>query len=153
MADFAGSFEHSLDSKGRVIIPMGYRNDLGDNFTIALNGSATAIALYPLEQWEKIKERLAKVSVTDKKGMEYKRFFNANAFPGNTIDAQGRVLLMSRLRSRLGIAKDLVFVGMGESIEIWDAQKFYESESQACMNIDDLAQHMEDRYSEPAPQV
>lgn len=151
MADFAASFEHSLDSKGRVIIPADYRKDLGEDFTIALNGSASAIALYPREQWEKIKERLARVSVTDKKGMEYKRFFNGNAFPGNTMDAQGRILLPSKLRALIGITKDLVFVGMTETIEIWDAQKHFESEQQTRMNIDDLAQHMEDRYSDPLP--
>ena len=151
MADFAGSFEHGLDVKGRVIIPMDYRKDLGEDFAIALNGSASAIALYPQEEWLKLKARMARVSVTDKKGMEFKRFFNGNAFPENTMDAQGRVVLPGKLRTLIGITKDLVFVGMGETVEIWDAQKYFESEQQTRMNIDDLAQHMEDRYKEPDP--
>jgi len=149
VADFAGAFEHSLDAKSRVIIPMDYRKDLGENFTIALNGSATAIALYPHEEWLKMKERLARVSVTDKKGMEYKRFINGNAFPGNTIDLQGRVLLPGKLRTLIGIAKDLVFIGMTETIEIWDARQYFDSEQQTRENIDDLAQHMEDFYKVP----
>ena len=152
VVDFAGSFEHCLDAKGRVIIPMDYRQDLGEDFAIALNGSASAIALYPHEEWLKLKARMARVSVTDKKGMEFKRFFNGNAFPGNTVDAQGRVLLPAKLRNLIGISKDLVFVGMGETVEIWDAQKHAHSEQETRMNIDELAQHMEERYSEPAPQ-
>lgn len=151
MPEFAGSFEHGLDSKGRVIIPMDFRSELGENFTIALNGSASAIALYPLDQWQKIKERLARVSVTDKRGMQYKRFFNGNAFPGNTMDAQGRVVLPSKLRSLIGITKDIVFVGMTETIEIWEAQKHFESEQQTRLDIDDLAAYMEERYSDPLP--
>lgn len=148
VAEFAGSFEHGLDVKNRVIIPMDFRKDLGEDFTIALNGTATAIALYPKEEWLKFKARMARVSVTDKKGMEFKRFFNGNAFPGNNIDTQGRVLLPAKLRAMIGITKELVFVGMGEIVEIWEAQQHAAGEQANRMNIDDLAQHMEDRYSE-----
>ena len=151
MADFAGSFEHCLDAKGRVIIPVDYRKDLGENFAIALNGSATAISLYPQEEWLRLKARMDRVSVTDKKGMEFKRFFNGNAFPGNTVDSQGRVLLPLKLRALIGISKDLIFVGMGESVEIWDAHMHLQNEQKIRMNIDELAQHMEDHYKETTP--
>ncbi len=146
MTDFAGSYEHGLDSKGRVIIPMPLREGLGENFTIALNGSASAIALYPLEQWEQVKNRLSRISATDKLGMEYKRFFNGNAFTGNTMDAQGRVLLPLKLRNLIGIEKELVFVGMTETIEIWDAKVHAESEQQARNSIEALLAHMEEKY-------
>jgi MraZ protein len=147
VTDFSGSYEHGLDSKGRVIIPMCFREGLGENFAVALNGTATAIALYPQEQWEHVKNRLARVSATDELGMEYKRFFNGNAFTGNTMDAQGRVLLPGKLRALIGITKDLVFVGMTETIEIWDAKAHGEREQQARTDIKSLMRHMEERYS------
>ena len=146
MADFSGSYDHGLDSKGRVIIPMCFREGLGENFTIALNGLATAIALYPQDQWEHVKNRLARVSNTDAMGMDYKSFFIGNAFTSNSIDAQGRVLLPSKLRNMIGITKDVVFVGMTETIEIWDATTHNEKEQQARVDIKSLLQHMEDKY-------
>ena len=150
VAYFAGSFEHGMDAKGRVIIPADFREDLGENFAVAINTSNTAIALYPQGEWTKMTDRLARVSPTDKKGMQFKRFFNGNAFPGNNMDLQGRVVLPAKLRALLGISKEVVFAGMGETVEIWDAMKYNEGEQESIGDIDSLAQHMEERYNNPA---
>ena len=145
-ADFAGSFEHSLDSKGRVIIPVSLRDQLGEQFTIALNSENTALALYPLEKWEEIKARLSQVRSTDVKGMMYVRYIMGNAYTGNVMDAQGRILLPQKLRSKVGLARELVFVGMNDHIEIWDASCYQAQEQEAEMDFADLLAHMEERY-------
>ena len=145
-ADFAGSFEHSLDSKGRVIIPVSLRDQLGEQFTIALNSENTALALYPLEKWEEIKARLSQVRSTDVKGMMYLRYIMGNAYTGNVMDAQGRILLPQKLRSKVGLARELVFVGMNDHIEIWDASRYQAQEQEAEMDFADLLAHMEERY-------
>ena len=145
-ADFAGSFEHSLDSKGRVIIPVSLRDQLGEQFTIALNSENTALALYPLEKWEEIKARLSQVRSTDVKGMMYVRYIMGNAYTGNVMDAQGRILLPQKLRSKVGLARELVFVGMNDHIEIWDASRYQEKEQEAEMDFADLLANMEERY-------
>ena len=49
---FSGSFEHSLDGKGRVIIPASFREALGENFTITINPTRTAVAIYPKADWD-----------------------------------------------------------------------------------------------------
>lgn len=146
MADFAGSFEHSLDSKGRVIIPVSFREQLGENFTIALNSENTALALYPQEKWEQIKARLSQVRSTDVKGMMYVRYIMGNAFTGNVMDAQGRILLPQKLRAKVGLSRELVFVGMNEHVEIWDAARYQTQEQEAEMDFADLLSHMEERY-------
>ena len=146
MTDFAGSFDHSADSKGRVVIPVGYREGLGDNFTIAINGSATAIMLYPNARWETEKSRFARVSTTDVEGMAFKRLFFANAFTGNSLDAQGRVLLPAKLRTLIGAVKELVFVGMTDVIEVWDAAKYNAHEVDALQSIMSYQAHMEEKY-------
>lgn len=146
--EFAGAYEHSVDAKGRVIIPSAFRDQLSQPFTIALNSDRTAIALYPLVQWDKIKARLAQVRSTDIKGMKYVRFVMGNAFTGNIMDLQGRILLPNKLRGMIGITKDIVFVGMGEHIEVWDALAYAKQEDEAQGDILDLLAHMEDRYSE-----
>ena len=148
MTDFAGSFEHSADSKGRVVIPAAYRDGLGENFTVTINASATAIMLYPHERWEREKNRFAQVSTTDRKGWAYKRLFIGNAFTDNSLDAQGRVLLPAKLRTRIGATKDLVFVGMIDVIEVWDAEKYNEVEALTFEEIEECEQHMEARYPE-----
>lgn len=145
-ADFAGSFEHSLDSKGRVIIPVSLRDQLGEQFTIALNSENTALALYPLKKWEEIKARLSQVRSTDVKGMMYVRYIMGNAYTGNVMDAQGRILLPQKLRSKVGLARELVFVGMNDHIEIWDASRYQAQEQEAEMDFADLLAHMEERY-------
>ena len=145
-ADFAGSFEHSLDSKGRVIIPVSLRDQLGEQFTIALNSENTALALYPLEKWEEIKARLSQVRSTDVKGMMYVRYIMGNAYTGNVMDAQGRILLPQKLRRKVGLARELVFVGMNDHIEIWDASRYQAQEQEAEMDFADLLAHMEERY-------
>lgn len=144
--DFAGAYEHSVDAKGRCIVPASFRTLLGKNFTIALNSDKTAIALYPQEQWEKIKARLAQVRSTDIVGMQYVRFVMGNAFTGNEIDLQGRVLLPQKLRTKIGLTKDIVFVGMNEHIEIWEAEAYAQQEAAAEMDVMALLSHMEEKY-------
>ena len=61
---FAGTYSHSLDGKGRVIIPAGFRDLLGSGFTIALNSSIDALALYPQEKWDAVNEQLSRVRDT-----------------------------------------------------------------------------------------
>ena len=79
---FAGTFSHSLDGKGRVIIPAGFRDLLGSGFTIALNSSIDALALYPQEKWDAVNEQLSRVRDTDDEGMAYVRYIMANGRAG-----------------------------------------------------------------------
>ena len=65
---FSGSFEHSLDGKGRVIIPASFREALGENFTITINPTRTAVAIYPKEMWDGQLERLSHINPMDKIG-------------------------------------------------------------------------------------
>ena len=62
---FSGSFDHSLDGKGRVIVPSSFREALGDDFTITINPTKTAVAIYPKEKWDRQLERLAQINPLD----------------------------------------------------------------------------------------
>lgn len=146
MSGFAGSYDHSLDAKGRAIIPACFREELGENFTIGLNGQTSAIALYPKEQWDAINLRLGRISATDELGNYYKRFILGNAFPNNNLDAQGRVLLPGKLRTKFGLTKDVVFVGMTECVEIWEAAAHAAQENETMMDMKAVLKHMEEKY-------
>lgn len=143
---FAGTFSHSLDGKGRVIIPAGFRDLLGSGFTIALNSSIDALALYPQEKWDAVNEQLARVRDTDDEGMAYVRYIMANAQTDMDMDAQGRVLVPTNLREAAGITRDLTFVGMRDHIELWDSAAFAEKARIARENFAALRRHVNETY-------
>ena len=118
---FSGSFDHSLDGKGRVIIPSSFREALGDDFTITIN---------PM----------------DKIGLKYERYVMSVSFSGNSMDAQGRVLIPAKLRAKLGLTRDIVFVGLNNYIEIWDAQTYAQMEAQTEEEFDDIADYVYKTY-------
>ncbi len=139
---FAGTYSHSLDGKGRVIIPACYREGLGESFTVALNSSIEALALYPTEKWEAINERLSRVKDTDDEGMDYVRYIMSYAIPDTTMDAQGRVLLPAPIRSEVGLVRDVTFVGLRDHIEIWDTETFKVKERSVRERFSQLRRHV-----------
>jgi len=143
---FAGTFAHSLDGKGRVIIPSKFRDKLGSGFTIALNSSIEALAVYPLEKWESVNEQLGRVRDTDEMGMNYLRYIMANAETDMEMDAQGRVLLPQTLREEVGMTRDLTFVGMRDHIEIWDTARYADKTSKTREAFSQLRSHVNETY-------
>lgn len=143
---FSGSFDHSLDGKGRVIIPAPFRDALGENFTITINPSKTAVALYPKAVWDVQQERLAKINPLDKMGQQYARYVLGVSFTGNSMDAQGRVLIPIKLRTKIGLTRDVVFVGLTQFIEIWDADVYRRAEAQTEAEFDSLVDYMYHTY-------
>lgn len=143
---FAGTHTHSLDSKGRATIPACFREHLTSGFTIALNSSIDALAIYPPAKWEEINEQLGKVRDTDDDGMDYLRLIMSNAQPNAEMDAQGRVLLPSNLRDFAGITRELTFVGMRDHVEVWDTEAFAEKVRRTRENFAALRRHVNEVY-------
>lgn len=146
LLSFTGSYDHSLDGKGRVIIPSAYRDFLGENFTITLNPERTAVAIYPEAVWNQQTERLSHIDPMDKKGMRYLRYLMSVSYAGNAMDAQGRVLIPAKLRTLAELNRDIKIVGVGGYIEIWDADAFNEWESGALDELDDVAEYIRTQY-------
>ena len=143
---FSGSFDHSLDGKGRAIIPSSYRDSLGEDFTITINPNKTAVAIYPKEMWDQQLERLSHINPMDKIGLKYERYLMSVSFSGNSMDAQGRVLIPAKLRAKLGRTRDIVFVGLNSYIEIWDAQTYAQMEAQTEEEFEDIADYVYKTY-------
>ena len=104
---FAGTFSHSLDGKGRVIIPAGFRDLLGSGFTIALNSSIDALALYPQEKWDAVNEQLARV-----RQRLFERESTVNQRVTRTFEIVDRAMMIeSTLQTRMapGMAASLNF--------------------------------------------
>ncbi len=127
---FRGEFAHSIDPKGRLIIPAKFREELGENFVVTKEIGG-CLSIYSEDEWKAFEEKLialprAKANV--------KRFYTASAVDTG-LDKQGRVLLSSALKTYAGLEKDVVVVGVLERVEIWDKIKWEENNAITEENI------------------
>lgn len=143
---FSGSFDHSLDGKGRVIIPASFREALGEDFTLTINPNMTAVAIYPKAIWDQRLEWFSHINPMDKDGIRYERYMMSMSFSGNSMDAQGRVLIPMKLRNKIGLTRDIVFVGLNSYIEVWDAEVYAKMEAQTEEEFEDLADYVYQKY-------
>ena len=134
---FMGTDGHSIDAKGRVIVPAKFREVLGDSFVVTL-GLDGCLFVYPEEEWEDFVKQLKELPGS-KEARKLQRYFMAGAAPCD-VDKQGRVLIPSSLREKVGLDKDVVFVGVMSKIEIWSKERWEDNND--FDNVDDIAEHM-----------
>lgn len=125
MGSVTGTYEHSIDPKGRLFIPAKLREELGAVFYLAM-GVDTCLSVYPQESWEQFTEKFASLPVSQSKGM---RALFANAVKC-VPDTQGRIVLPQRLRSYADLSKDVVIIGVHNRAEIWSAARWNEAEDE-----------------------
>ena len=137
-----GEFHHTLDTKGRVIVPAKFRKILGDKFVIT-RGMYGCLFGYPIEQWEKLEAQLDKLPLTKKDARAFTRFFYSAAAEVE-FDKQGRINLSTPLIKFAKLQKDCVFVGVSDRIEIWDAERWNEFSQEAEDNFEEISEKMTD---------
>ena len=135
---FMGEYNHSIDAKGRVIVPSKFRELLGEHF-IVTKGLDGCLWVYSDDEWEKFSDKLRSLPVANSDARKFSRFFLAGATDVET-DKQGRILLPTNLREYGGLEKDISMVGVGNRVEIWDRQRW--AVSSTFENVDDIAEHM-----------
>ena len=133
-----GTYEHSIDAKGRLFIPAKLRGELGETFYLAV-GVDACLAIYPQSTWDKITEKIAALPMSQSKTM---RLLFANAAKCEP-DAQGRIVLPQKLRAYAHLEKDVVVIGVSNRAEIWNAEKWAEIEAEE-LNPENLAAVMEE---------
>ena len=137
---FIGEYQHSLDSKNRVIMPARFREKLGDNFVMT-KGLDNCLFIYTQDEWDKVEEKLKNLPLSNKDGRAFVRFFFSGASEGET-DKQGRALIPSTLKEYAKIEKDVVIIGVSTRIEIWSVEEWNRFSSEAEMSIDEIAAKM-----------
>ena len=118
---FTGTFAHTLDSKGRMVIPLAFREMLGDTFTIAPEFDFKSIAVYPELAYVRMRENHARAlqQSGSPERKKYLQWLDAYTFRVQECDGQGRVLLPARLRQIiLGEDKDVDIMGAGDHLRI-----------------------------------
>ena len=134
-----GEYEHSLDSKNRIIMPSKFRDDIGEKF-IVTKGLDGCLFAYSISEWKNFEEKLRSLPLSNKDARAFSRFFFAGA-TDCILDKQGRFLIPSNLREFAELEKDLVIVGMNSRIEIWAKNKWKNVDEQ--ISADEIAEKME----------
>lgn len=136
-----GEFNHTIDSKGRLIIPAKFRSQLGERFVIT-RGMDKCLSGYSLQEWEKLKEQLAKLPMTKKNVRQFVRLIYSAAIECE-FDRQGRVNLSSTLINYAGIQKKCMVVGVSSHFEIWDEEAWQQYSAAAADNFDNVAEEID----------
>lgn len=116
---FVGSFNHSLDSKGRLVVPQNFREKLGEKFCVAPGFDFKSIAIYPTPMWEKRCESYERLGNMNPALNRYLEQFYALSFDGQMCDGQGRVLLPANIRQKiLADEKEVEITGANDHIRV-----------------------------------
>lgn len=134
-----GEYEHSLDAKGRLIMPSKLRDDIGEKFIIT-KGLDGCLFAFSIEEWKIFEQKLRSLPISNKDARAFSRFFFAGAMDCE-IDKQGRFLISSNLREFAGLTKEVVIVGMDSRIEIWSKDKWQKCDED--ISADEIAEKME----------
>ena len=122
---FMGEYSHSIDEKGRLIIPSKFRDELGETFVLT-RGMDGCLCVYPQDEWNALEAKLRALPLTNKNARTITRFLVSGAATCE-LDKQGRILVPSALREYAALKKDVVLAGNLERIEIWDKERWAEN--------------------------
>lgn len=129
MSSFLGTDSYAIDHKGRVAVPPGLRRGAGRKpiTTFVVNaGFDHCVHLYTLEQWDRMTQRLRRISQGSAEGRAFKRAFLVHARQV-TVDAQGRIAITPSLIAHAGLGKEAILHGADDHIEIWSPERFAEA--------------------------
>lgn len=133
---FMGEYQHSIDDKGRMIVPAKFRDSLGASF-IVTRGLDQCLFVYPREEWTVLEQKLKELPMMKSDARAFTRFF----FSGATeceLDKQGRINIPSNLRDYAKLDKDCVVLGVSNRVEVWSKavwEGYYEQSEQSFNEI------------------
>lgn len=136
---FMGEYNHTVDAKGRLIVPSKFREQLGEEFVVT-KGLDGCLFVYENSEWKSLEEKLHALPLTNTNARKFSRFFLAGATTCE-VDRQGRILLPAILREFATIEKDAVLVGVGSRIEIWSKESWLAAN--VYDDMEEIAENME----------
>ena len=137
---FIGEFHHTIDDKGRIIIPSKFREKLGNQFIIT-RGIDNCLFVYSYDDWMNITNKLSSLPFTKRDARVFNRFFLSGATDVE-LDKQGRVNISSPLISYANLTKDCVIIGTGDRLEIWAKESWDNFFNSTKDNMSDIAENL-----------
>ena len=142
MANFMGSYTYSVDHKGRVSIPTKFRKYIDENADEALiitRGLDGCLFAYPIDEWQRIDERLRALPVTQQNTRVFVRMLTATAI-SVTLDKQGRIAIPRGLLELAGIESDVLFVGTLDHFELWNPSEYDQLMNDSGQSYESIAE-------------
>ena len=137
---FIGEYAHTIDEKGRLIMPAKFREELGVNF-IVTKGLDGCLFVYSKTEWTNLEEKLKTLPFTSKDARAFNRFLFAGAIECE-LDKQGRILISQNLREAAKLIKDVVIIGVGTRLEIWSKETWENYCDDSETTPDEIAEKM-----------
>ena len=137
---FIGEYHHTIDEKGRIIIPAKFREELGNNFIIT-RGIENCLFVYSEENWAKITNKLNSLPFTKKDARTFNRFFMSGA-TSVELDKQGRVNISKPLIDYAALLKDCVIIGTGDRLEVWSQESWESFFDSTKDSMSDIAENL-----------
>ena len=137
---FIGEYHHTIDEKGRIIIPVKFREELGNSFIIT-RGIENCLFVYSEENWAKITNKLNSLPFTKKDARTFNRFFMSGA-TNVELDKQGRVNISKPLIDYASLIKDCVIIGTGDRLEVWSQESWESFFDSTKDNMSDIAENL-----------
>lgn len=139
---FLGEYQHSVDEKGRLVMPSKFRDRLADGVVLT-KGQERCLYVFTADRWEDEAAKVARLSRNNRINRNYARSFFGSAADLQS-DKQGRLQIPQTLRSYAGLDKDVVVVGVSDHLEIWDAETW----QNVSFEADELYAGIEEALSE-----
>ena len=139
---FMGEFSHSIDAKGRVILPAKFREELGTS-CIVTRGLEGCLSAYTVDAWNTLAEKMKKLRTSKEKVRAFKRFLFGSAAELE-FDRTGRILIPSPLRDYAKLGKEVTVIGTGDAIEIWDKEAYEDYAAKTVPAMEEIAESLED---------
>lgn len=137
---FSGTYNHTIDSKGRIIIPSKFRSDLDGAFMLT-KGLDGCLFIITMDEWDSFTERIREISVSSDQGRAFMRYFFANAVDCE-LDRQGRLNIPQDLLDHAKISKDVVTIGVDTRVEVWSKEVWDEYCSTPVFSSENIAENM-----------
>lgn len=137
---FIGEYQHTIDTKGRIIIPAKFRDQLGDTMIVTrwMDG---CLAIYTMDQWQQVFENLKKLPSTKREARMYTHMIMSKAAECE-VDSQGRIRIPGHLAQEAALSKNCVLVGVSDHVEIWDKERWNTYYSLASENFEEIAESL-----------
>jgi MraZ protein len=139
---FMGEYQHSLDDKGRIIIPAKFRDALGSNFVIT-RGLDNCLFVYPTEEWAQMETKLKSLPLMKADARAFTRFFLSGATECE-LDKQGRANIPANLREHAQLQSQAVVIGVSSRVEIWSKERWEAYSKQSEESFDEIAEKLVD---------
>ena len=135
---YTGEYNHTVDSKGRLILPSKLREALGEEFVVT-KGVDGCLFVYDKTEWSHFEEKLNTLSITNRESRKALRFFLSGA-ASVEVDKQGRILIPASLKEHAALEKDVVLIGVGSRMEIWSKERW--EGTVTYQDMEDISRHM-----------